>query len=72
MELVKTTTAMKVRAKGLISRKFLLAATTVVLLLLKALFNLGINEEAAQRIVLQVAAYVLGQDALNTAEPAAA
>jgi hypothetical protein len=63
---------MKTKAKSLMSRKFLLAATTVVLLLLKALFNLTLNEEATHRIVLNVAAYILGQDALSTADAAAA
>ena len=56
----------------LMSKGFLLAATTAVVLALKALFNLTLNEKAIQGIVLSVAAYILGQDELNTAEPVAA
>jgi hypothetical protein len=56
----------------LMSKGFLLAATTAVVLALKAMFNLTLNEKAIQGIVLSVASYILGQDALNTAEPAAA
>jgi hypothetical protein len=63
---------LRTKVKTLLSREFLLAATTVVVLLLKALFNLSLPREATQGIVLQVAAYILGQDALATAEPAAA
>ena len=63
---------LRTRVKTLLSREFLLAATTVVMLLLKALFNLSLPREATQGIVLQIAAYLVGQDALNTAEPAAA
>ena len=63
---------LKTKVKTLLSREFLLAATTVVILILKALFNLSLPREATQGIVLQIAAYLVGQDALNTAEPAAA
>jgi DMSO reductase anchor subunit len=62
---------MKTKAKSLMSREFLLAATTVAVLLLKALFNLTLNEKATQGIVLSVVAYIVGQDALS-AEPVAA
>ena len=64
---------LRTKVKTLLSREFLLAATTVVVLLLKALWGLTLPREATQGIVLQVAAYLVGQDALNnTAEPAAA
>jgi|TARA_R100000049_G_C1897715_1_gene48712 hypothetical protein len=64
---------LRTKVKTLLSREFLLAATTVVVLLLKALFNLSLPREATQGIVLQIAAYLVGQDALNnTADPAAA
>jgi len=63
---------LKTKVKTLLSREFLLAATTVVILLLKALWGLTLPREATQGIVLQIAAYLVGQDALNTAEPAAA
>ena len=63
---------LRTRVKTLLSREFLLAATTVVVLLLKALFNLSLPREATQGIVLQIAAYLVGQDKLSTAEPAAA
>ena len=63
---------LRTRVKTLLSREFLLAATTVVVLLLKALFNLSLPREATQGIVLQIAAYLVGQDQLTTAEPAAA
>ena len=66
-----TTMTMKTKARMLISKRFLLAATTVVVLLLKALFSLNINEQAVQDAVLKVAAYVLGQDALNAEAVAA-
>jgi len=56
----------------LMSKGFLLAATTAVVLALKAMFNLTLNEKAIQGIVLSVASYILGQDALNAAEPVAA
>jgi len=62
---------LRTKVKTLLSREFLLAATTVVVLLLKALFNLSLPREATQGIVLQVAAYILGQDAL-TADAVAA
>lgn len=63
---------MPTRARGLMTRKFLVAATTVVALLLKVLLNMRVNEEWMQEIVLRIAAYFLGQDALSTADPAAA
>jgi hypothetical protein len=63
---------LKTKAKSLMSREFLLAVTTVVVLALKALFGLTLPQEAMQRIVLNAAAYILGQDALNTADAAAA
>ena len=63
---------MKTKAKSLMSKEFLLAATTVVVLLLKALFNLSLPREATQGIVLQIAAYLVGQDKLSTADAAAA
>ena len=63
---------LKTRVKTLLSREFLLAATTVVVLLLKALFNLSLPREATQGIVLQIAAYLVGQDKLSTADAAAA
>jgi len=63
---------LRTRVKTLLSREFLLAATTVVILILKALFNLSLPREATQGIVLQIAAYLVGQDKLSTAEPAAA
>jgi hypothetical protein len=56
---------MKTKAKSLLSKEFLLAATTVVVLALKAFFGLTLPQKALQGIVLQVAAYVLGQDELN-------
>tara|TARA_Y100000310_G_scaffold260629_1_gene269652 strand:- start:1687 stop:1941 length:255 start_codon:yes stop_codon:yes gene_type:complete len=56
---------MPTKAKGLMTKKFLTAATTALVLLLKVLFSLRINEEAMQDIVLKVASYFLGQDALN-------
>jgi len=56
----------------LMSKGFLLAATTAVVLALKAMFNLTLNEKAIQGIVLSVASYILGQDALNAAELVAA
>ena len=59
---------LKTKVKTLLSREFLLAATTVVILLLKALWGLTLPREATQGIVLQVASYLVGQDALNTAE----
>ena len=62
---------LRTRVKTLLSREFLLAATTVVILLLKALWGLTLPREATQGIVLQIAAYLVGLDALN-AEPAAA
>ena len=63
---------LRTRVKSLMTREFLLAATTVVVLLLKALWGLTLPREATQGIVLQIAAYLVGQDALNNAEPAAA
>ena len=63
---------MRTRVKTLLSREFLLAATTVVILLLKALWGLTLPREATQGIVLQVAAYLVGQDQLSTADAAAA
>ena len=63
---------LRTRVKTLLSREFLLAATTVVILLLKALWGLTLPREATQGIVLQIAAYLVGQDKLTTAEPAAA
>jgi len=63
---------LRTRVKTLLSREFLLAATTVVILLLKALWGLTLPREATQGIVLQIAAYLVGQDKLSTAEPAAA
>ena len=63
---------LKTKVKTLLSREFLLAATTVVILLLKALWGLTLPREATQGIVLQIAAYLVGQDKLSTAEPAAA
>ena len=63
---------LRTRVKTLLSREFLLAATTVVILLLKALWDLTLPREATQGIVLQIAAYLVGQDKLSTAEPAAA
>ena len=63
---------LKTKVKTLLSREFLLAATTVVVLLLKALFNLSLPREATQGIVLQIAAYLVGQDKLSTADAAAA
>ena len=63
---------MPTKAKGLLTKKFLVAATTVVALLLKVLFNMRVNEEWMQEIVLRIAAYFLGQDALSTADAAAA
>ena len=63
---------LRTRIKTLLSREFLLAATTVVILLLKALWGLTLPREATQGIVLQIAAYLVGQDKLSTAEPAAA
>ena len=63
---------LRTRVKTLLSREFLLAATTVVILILKALWGLTLPREATQGIVLQIAAYLVGQDKLSTAEPAAA
>jgi hypothetical protein len=63
---------MKTRAKSLLSREFLLAATTVVVLALKALWGLTLNEKAIQGIVLQVAGYLVGQDVLSNADPVGA
>jgi hypothetical protein len=63
---------MKTRAKTLLSREFLLAATTVVILLLKALWGLTLPREATQGIVLQIAAYLVGQDKLSNADAVAA
>ena len=63
---------LKTKVKTLLSREFLLAATTVVILLLKALFNLSLPREATQGIVLQIAAYLVGQDKLSTADAVAA
>ena len=63
---------LRTRVKTLLSREFLLAATTVVILILKALWGLTLPREATQGIVLQIAAYLVGQDALPTAEPATA
>ena len=63
---------LRTRVKTLLSREFLLAATTVVILLLKALWGLTLPREATQGIVLQIAAYLVGQDKLSTADPAAA
>ena len=63
---------LRTRVKTLLSREFLLAATTVVILLLKALWGLTLPREATQGIVLQIAAYLVGQDQLTTAEPATA
>ena len=62
---------LRTKVKTLLSREFLLAATTVVILLLKALFNLSRPREATQGIVLQIAAYLVGQDKLSTADAAA-
>ena len=59
---------LRTKVKTLLSREFLLAATTVVVLLLKALFNLSLPREATQGIVLQIAAYLVGQDKLSTAD----
>ena len=63
---------LKTKVKTLLSREFLLAATTVVVLLLKALWGLTLPREATQGIVLQIAAYLVGQDKLSTADAAAA
>tara|TARA_R100001530_G_scaffold126103_2_gene94833 strand:- start:5 stop:202 length:198 start_codon:yes stop_codon:yes gene_type:complete len=63
---------LRTRVKTLLSREFLLAATTVVILLLKALWGLTLPREATQGIVLQVAAYLVGQDQLSTADAATA
>jgi hypothetical protein len=62
---------MKTKAKSLMSKEFLLAATTVVVLALKAFFGLTLPQEATQNIVLKVAAYIVGQDALSTADAVA-
>ena len=63
---------LRTRVKTLLSREFLLAATTVVILLLKALWGLTLPREATQGIVLQIAAYLVGQDKLSTADAATA
>jgi hypothetical protein len=59
---------MKTRVKGLLTKQFLTAATTAMVLLLNVLLRLNINEQAVQDMVLRIAAYILGQDALR-AEP---
>jgi len=63
---------MKTKAKRLMTREFLLAATTVVVLALKALWGLTLNEKVIQGVVLQVAGYLVGQDALSNADPVGA
>jgi predicted membrane channel-forming protein YqfA (hemolysin III family) len=63
---------LRTKVKTLLSREFLLAATTVVILILKAFFGLSLPQKALQGIVLQVAAYILGQDALASADAYAA
>ena len=56
------------RVKKFISRKFFIAVLTPIAMYINSKLNPGLDPEAVRQIVMVIAAYLLGQAAVDVAE----